>query len=66
MTPMGMAITAVGLLVAGIVLLLAGESTAVEATGWALVGFAGVLAVSAIFLAIGLSEDRDRARRPHG
>jgi uncharacterized membrane protein YuzA (DUF378 family) len=51
----------VGLLVAGIVVLLIGDgSTAGQATAFALIGVACVIAVSLAFLAIGRSEDAAR------
>jgi hypothetical protein len=54
------------LCVAGVVLLAVGSAVLVTAVGWALVGIAGVLLVSLAFLLVGESEDRDRARHPHG
>jgi uncharacterized membrane protein len=58
------------LVIAGIVLLLAGavllalaDATTTEAVAMALVGVGGVLLVSAAFYAVGRSEDEERARR---
>jgi hypothetical protein len=52
----------VGLLVIGIVVLIAGGgSTATEAVAFALVGIACVVALSLVFLAVGRSEDEERA-----
>lgn len=50
----------------GVVLLVVGGPVLVSAIGWALVGIAGVLLVSLAFLLVGESEDRDRAKHPHG
>ncbi len=51
-----------GLLVAGIVVLIAGGgSTGTQAAAFALIGVACVIAVSLTFLAIGRSEDEARA-----
>ncbi|MBI5103937.1 MAG: hypothetical protein HZB46_02910 [Solirubrobacterales bacterium] len=50
-------------LLAGIVLLVA---DVVPVVGYAMLGIGGVLLVSLAFYAIGVSEDRDRARHPHG
>lgn len=60
----------VGLLIVGIVVLIAGGgSTGTQAAAFALIGVACVVAVSLTFLAIGRSEDEARAaeeaaRRP--
>ena len=62
-----------GLLIAGIVVLVVGgDSTATQAAAFALIGVACVVAVSLTFLAIGRSEDearaaeeRERAAREH-
>jgi hypothetical protein len=54
------------LLVAGAVVLLVGDGTTARAAGFFLVGVAGVAAVSAAFYAVGLSEDRERAREARG
>jgi uncharacterized membrane protein YuzA (DUF378 family) len=52
----------VGLLVVGIVVLIAGGgSTGTQAAAFALIGIACVVAVSLTFLAIGRSEDEARA-----
>jgi uncharacterized membrane protein YuzA (DUF378 family) len=52
----------VGLLVVGIVVLVVGGgSTGTQAAAFALIGVAGVVAVSLAFLAIGRSEDVARA-----
>ena len=55
-------ILAVVLFVAGAIVLLAGDGTTARAIGYALVGLASVAGVSAAFYAVGLSEDRARAR----
>lgn len=60
------------ILVAGLALLLVGAVLAavgnvwVAAVGWGLFGIGGVVLVSLAFLLVGESEDRDRARHPHG
>lgn len=46
----------------GIVLAVAGNSTTLNAIALFVLGVAVVLAVSLVFLEIGLGEDRDRAR----
>ena len=52
----------VGLLVVGVVVLIAGGgSTGTQAAAFALIGVACVVAVSLVFLAIGRSEDEARA-----
>jgi uncharacterized membrane protein YuzA (DUF378 family) len=52
----------VGLLIVGIVVLIAGGgSTGTQAAAFALIGIACVVAVSLTFLAIGRSEDEARA-----
>jgi hypothetical protein len=66
MTPRRIGAVALALLVAGVALLVASDAVLAQAIGWALVGFAGVLAVSLAFLLVGESEDRDRAQRPGG
>ena len=43
-------------------LLIAGDSTALKATAFAVFGVACVIAVSLVFLAIGRSEDEERER----
>jgi hypothetical protein len=54
----------VGLTLAGIVVLLATHSsTAGIAAATVLIGCAGVIAVSLVFLAVGRSEDAERASR---
>ena len=63
MTPGRFLRVALVLLVAAVVLGVAGHSVTVDAIAFACFGVAGVLAVAAAFLAVGLSEDRDRARR---
>jgi uncharacterized membrane protein YuzA (DUF378 family) len=51
-----------GLLIAGIVVLIAGGgSTATQAVAFALIGVACVIAVSLAFLAVGRAEDAERA-----
>lgn len=62
----GLTVLALALLVAGVVVLLAGDAVLATAIGWALIGVAGVLAVSLAFLLVGQSEDRDRTRHPGG
>jgi uncharacterized membrane protein YuzA (DUF378 family) len=52
----------VGLVLAGAVALLVwGDTTAGMAAGYALVGVAAVVAISLVFLAVGRSEDAERA-----
>jgi uncharacterized membrane protein YuzA (DUF378 family) len=46
--------------------LLVGDGTTARAAGYFLVGVAGVAAISAAFYAVGLSEDRERARQARG
>jgi hypothetical protein len=56
----------VAILVAGVtgaVLVVASDAEAVDVAGIVLLGVALVGAVSAVFLEIGLSEDRERAER---
>lgn len=55
------AIAPLVLLVVGIVL-VAGFDGFVEYVGWAVVGIGAVVAVSLVFLEVGYSEDRERAR----
>lgn len=64
MTPRNIVVAALVLLVVGIVLGVAVDVTAVRAAGLAIAGIACVLLVAAAFLAVGLSEDRDRAGGP--
>jgi hypothetical protein len=59
-------LTALGLLVAGLVLAAVGSAVVVIAVGWALFGIGGVLLVSLAFLLVGESEDRDRLEHPGG
>jgi hypothetical protein len=66
MSNRGLLIVALVLLAAGIALAAAGSSVFVMAVGWALFGIALVLLVSLLFLLVGESEDRDRARNPRG
>jgi len=58
-------LTALALLVAGIVLAAVGNVW-VAAVGWGLFGIGGVVLVSLAFLIVGESEDRDRIRNPRG
>lgn len=62
----GILAAALVLLAAGIVLAAVGTSVLVTAIGWALFGVALVILVSLMFLLVGESEDRDRARNPNG
>jgi hypothetical protein len=62
----GILVVALVLLAAGILLAAVGSSVLVTAVGWALFGVALVVLVSLAFLLVGESEDRDRARNPHG
>lgn len=59
-------ISALVLLVAGIVLAAVGAGVLVSAIGWGLFGIALVILVSLLFLLVGESEDRDRLRNPRG
>jgi hypothetical protein len=52
--------------VAGMVVVLVVGGTTGEIIGWTLLGLAGIIAVALVFLEVGYSEDRDRARRPRG
>ena len=52
--------------VAGMVVVLVVAGTTGEIIGWTLIGLAGIIAVALVFLEVGYSEDRDRARRPGG
>ncbi|HEY4281233.1 MAG TPA: hypothetical protein VGM91_23680 [Conexibacter sp.] len=54
------------LLAAGLALVIAADSTVVDAIGIAFAGFAGVALVSLVFLIVGESEDRDREQHPGG
>lgn len=60
------------ILVAALVLIVAGGVLAavgnvwVAAVGWGLLGIGGVVLVSLAFLLVGESEDRDRIRHPRG
>ena len=54
------------LLVAGIVVVLAGSSTTVDIVGSGLIAVAVTVAVSLAFLEVGLSEDRARERGEYG
>jgi len=60
-------ITCLGLLaaVAGAVVLTEGGITALV-VGMALLGLAGIGIIAVVFLLVGESEDRDRARHPRG
>jgi hypothetical protein len=63
MTPSRFAVAGLALLVAGCLVAAFGTATAADAIGIAIAGIGGVLLVSAAFLAVGLSEDRERANR---
>jgi hypothetical protein len=54
------------LTVAGVVLLVLQAGTVVTAMGIVLLGLGLVGATVAVFLEVGLSEDRDRRRHPRG
>jgi len=56
----------VALLVAGIVVVLAGSSTTAGIVGGGLIAVAVTVAVSLAFLEVGLSEDRARERGEYG
>lgn len=56
---------ALAVAVAGVVVVALTDGT-LEIVGWAIIGLAAVIAVSLVFLEIGLSEDRDRRRHPRG
>lgn len=62
----GILVTGVVLLVAGAVLAAVADATWLAALGWGLVGVGGVVLVSLAFLLVGESEDRDRLRNPRG
>lgn len=54
-----------GLVVAGVVLLVLGDGT-IEVIGFALLGLGAVLGTALAFYAVGRSEDIDRERSPGG
>ena len=56
-------ILAAGLGVAGIVLYVVADDT-LEALSLGIIGIAAVVAISAVFYAVGISEDRHRRRGP--
>jgi hypothetical protein len=62
MTPSRIAIASAALLVVGILLAAIGTSTALDTAGVAAGGIATVGLVASAFYAVGLSEDRQRAR----
>ena len=62
MGPVRLLVVAIVLFVAGAIVLVAGDGTTARAIGYGLVGLASVAGVSAAFYAVGLSEDRARAR----
>jgi len=66
MAPVRILGIALVLFIAGVVVLLVGDGTTARAAGYFLVGVAAVAAVSAAFYAVGLSEDRERARQARG
>lgn len=66
MTPTRIARWSLVLLGAGIALAAVGTGTTADAIGLTLGGIGAVGLVSAVFLAVGLSEDRDRAGRKPG
>jgi hypothetical protein len=63
MTPTRIIQVALVLLVVGVALGLLADGTALRAAGLAVGGVACVLLVAAAFLAVGLSEDREREQR---
>jgi hypothetical protein len=56
----------VALLVAGIVVVLAGSGTTADIVGGGIIAVAVTVAVSLAFLEVGLSEDRARERGEYG
>jgi hypothetical protein len=56
----------VAIAVAGIVLVVAGDGGTLAIVGWGVVGLALTVAVSLVFLEVGYSEDRARARGTDG
>jgi hypothetical protein len=54
-------LAALALAVAGLVLAIGADGTA-SVAGWTVVGVAATVAISLVFLEVGLSEDRARAR----
>jgi hypothetical protein len=64
MTPVRIVRWSLVLLGAGIALAAVGTGTTADAIGITLGGIGAVGLVSAAFYAVGLSEDRDRARHP--
>jgi hypothetical protein len=66
MTPARLALGGLVLLVAGIVIAWVGTSVALDVTGLVVGGIGSVALVSAPFLAVGQSEDRERERERQG
>lgn len=64
MSPSRFAYAGLALLVAGCLVTAIATGLAADAIGMTIAGIGAVLLVSAVFLAVGLSEDRDRASRP--
>jgi hypothetical protein len=62
MTPKVLVRAGLLLLVVGIAIAAIGTSTTLDAAGVAIGGVGAVLLVSAAFLAVGLSEDRERRK----
>jgi hypothetical protein len=52
--------------IAGTAVVAVTDSETAHIIGWGIVAVAAAIAVSLVFLEIGLSEDRDRARHPRG
>jgi uncharacterized SAM-binding protein YcdF (DUF218 family) len=58
------AIGPVSLIIVAILLLIVSSATVARALAFALIGVAGVIAVSLVFFAVGRSEDEERAAQP--
>lgn len=54
------------LLIAGLVVVIAAGGATGQIVGWGIVGVAATIAVSLVFLEVGYSEDRERAREQEG
>jgi len=66
MTPAKLAIWSAAAVVVGIVVAAVGTSTLLDAIGVTVGGIGSVGLISAVFWAVGLSEDRDRERHRNG
>ena len=57
---------ALALALVGVVVVLVAEDTTVDIIGWGIVGAAATIAIGLVFLEVGYSEDRERARDDRG